>query len=87
MDPELSECNRRFSRDKLFEYDSACGLNASSGSMQGRYFFNSEDGESFSVEIPEFYFDRTSSPSLNWSSLKKFLESPQKAVLILCGPF
>ncbi|WP_415063591.1 Co2+/Mg2+ efflux protein ApaG [Bdellovibrio sp.] len=40
---------------QTFEYDSACPLNASTGSMQGRYHFVAESGESFSVEIPEFY--------------------------------
>lgn len=40
---------------QTFEYDSACPLNASTGSMHGRYNFNTEDGQSFSVEIPEFY--------------------------------
>ncbi len=38
-----------------FEYESACPLNASSGSMKGTYFFTGEDGQSFSVEIPEFF--------------------------------
>ncbi|WII73676.1 Co2+/Mg2+ efflux protein ApaG [Bdellovibrio sp. 22V] len=40
---------------QTFEYDSACPLNASAGSMQGRYYFVAESGESFSVEVPEFY--------------------------------
>ncbi|WP_291516047.1 Co2+/Mg2+ efflux protein ApaG [Bdellovibrio sp. ArHS] len=40
---------------QTFEYDSACPLNASTGSMQGKYYFVSESGESFSVEIPEFF--------------------------------
>lgn len=38
-----------------FEYDSACPLTTSTGSMSGRYFFVAESGESFSVEIPEFF--------------------------------
>ncbi|AGH95156.1 ApaG [Pseudobdellovibrio exovorus JSS] len=38
-----------------FEYDSACPLKTSSGSMRGFYHFVDEDGESFEVEIPEFY--------------------------------
>lgn len=38
-----------------FEYDSACPLHAATGSMKGRYYFVAESGESFSVEIPEFY--------------------------------
>ena len=40
---------------QTFEYDSACPLNTSTGSMVGRYFFVAESGESFSVEVPEFY--------------------------------
>lgn len=40
---------------QIFEYDSACPLKASTGSMKGQYFFVGENGESFSVEIPEFY--------------------------------
>lgn len=40
---------------QLFEYDSACPLNANSGSMAGKYHFVTEHGESFSVDIPEFY--------------------------------
>lgn len=40
---------------QTFEYDSACPLNASTGSMTGFYHFLGENGESFSVEIPEFY--------------------------------
>lgn len=38
-----------------FEYDSACPLQTSTGSMKGRYYFVAENGESFSVEVPEFY--------------------------------
>jgi ApaG protein len=38
-----------------FEYDSACPLRTSSGSMKGRYLFLSEEGENFEIEIPEFY--------------------------------
>lgn len=40
---------------QTFEYESACPLNAATGSMKGRYSFVAESGESFSVEIPEFY--------------------------------
>lgn len=40
---------------QTFEYDSACPLNASTGSMRGHYYFVGEAGQSFSVEIPEFY--------------------------------
>ena len=40
---------------QAFEYDSACPLKTSSGSMKGFYQFVDEDGENFEVEIPEFY--------------------------------
>lgn len=40
---------------QTFEYDSACPLNTSTGSMKGTYHFVGENGETFSVEIPEFY--------------------------------
>jgi ApaG protein len=40
---------------QAFEYDSACPLRTSSGSMKGSYQFVGEDGESFDIEIPEFY--------------------------------
>jgi ApaG protein len=40
---------------QVFEYDSACPLKTSSGSMKGFYQFVDETGESFEVEIPEFY--------------------------------
>lgn len=38
-----------------FEYDSACPLRTSSGTMKGSYQFVDENGESFDIEIPEFY--------------------------------
>ncbi len=38
-----------------FEYDSACPLRTSSGTMRGSYQFMDESGETFDVEIPEFY--------------------------------
>ena len=40
---------------QTFEYDSACPLHTTTGSMKGRYFMTTENGETFSVEIPEFY--------------------------------
>lgn len=40
---------------QTFEYDSACPLKTSSGTMRGFYEFIDESGESFEVEIPEFY--------------------------------
>ncbi|MEK6628314.1 MAG: Co2+/Mg2+ efflux protein ApaG [Bdellovibrionota bacterium] len=38
-----------------FEYDSACPLRTSSGTMKGTFQFTDENGESFDVEIPEFH--------------------------------
>lgn len=40
---------------QVFEYDSACPLRTSSGTMRGTYQFVGEDGETFDVVIPEFY--------------------------------
>lgn len=40
---------------QAFEYESACPLPTSSGSMRGSYQMVSDVGESFEVEIPEFY--------------------------------
>lgn len=40
---------------QTFEYESACPLNANTGTMKGQYHFVAESGESFTVEIPEFY--------------------------------
>lgn len=38
-----------------FEYESACPLPTSSGSMSGSYQMVGEDGSQFDIEIPEFY--------------------------------
>lgn len=38
-----------------FEYDSACPLRTSSGSMKGFFQFVDESGETFDIEIPEFF--------------------------------
>jgi ApaG protein len=40
---------------QTFEYQSACPLNTSSGSMKGTYQMVAEDGSSFDIEVPEFY--------------------------------
>jgi ApaG protein len=40
---------------KTFEYESACPLATSSGTMKGTYQMVSDDGEPFDIEIPEFY--------------------------------
>lgn len=45
----------RIPAGQVFEYDSACPLRTSSGTMKGKYEFVSEEGESFAVDIPEFY--------------------------------
>ena len=41
--------------NQVYEYDSSCSLNSSSGSMKGTYSMISSNGEPFTVEIPEFY--------------------------------
>lgn len=38
-----------------FEYESACPLGTSSGSMKGSYQMVSDTGDTFDIEIPEFY--------------------------------
>lgn len=38
-----------------FEYESACPLPTSSGTMRGEYQFTTEDGDTFIVPISEFY--------------------------------
>ena len=40
---------------QTFKYESACPLPTSHGSMRGFYQMQSEDGETFEIEIPEFY--------------------------------
>lgn len=40
---------------QTFEYESACPLSTPSGSMRGTYQMVGQDGESFDIEIPEFY--------------------------------
>lgn len=45
----------RIAAGQGFEYDSACPLRTNSGTMKGKYEFLSDDGETFEVEIPEFY--------------------------------
>ncbi len=40
---------------QVFEYESACPLSTSSGSMKGSYHFIGDDGEPFAINIPEFY--------------------------------
>lgn len=41
--------------DQVFQYESACPLATSTGTMKGFYSFLSHTGEPFNVEIPEFY--------------------------------
>lgn len=38
-----------------FEYESVCPLSTASGSMKGFYQMLSSEGETFDIEIPEFY--------------------------------
>jgi len=45
----------KISAGQSFDYDSACPLRTSSGTMKGSYQFMSEDSETFDIEIPEFY--------------------------------
>lgn len=40
---------------QVFEYESACHLLTSNGSMKGSYQMTTSTGENFEVEIPEFY--------------------------------
>lgn len=40
---------------QTFEYDSACPLSTSCGSMKGFYQMMTDDGNEYSIEIPEFY--------------------------------
>lgn len=53
--PGIVGLQPRIHADQSFEYDSACPLRTSSGSMKGFYHFIGDDGEPFQVEIPEFY--------------------------------
>jgi ApaG protein len=40
---------------QTFEYESACPIATSSGSMKGTFQMVGSDGEQFDIEIPEFY--------------------------------
>lgn len=40
---------------QTFEYESACPLSTTSGSMKGTYQMVGSDGEQFDIEVPEFY--------------------------------
>lgn len=40
---------------QVFEYDSACPLSTSCGSMKGFYQMRTDSGDEYSIEIPEFY--------------------------------
>lgn len=40
---------------QTFEYESACPLHTSSGCMRGFYQMITDDGDTFSIEIPEFH--------------------------------
>jgi len=45
----------KINQGQSFEYQSACPLPTPSGSMKGTYQFISDSGETFDIEIPEFY--------------------------------
>lgn len=40
---------------QVFEYESACPLPTSSGSMKGQYQMIGDNGDNFAIEIPEFF--------------------------------
>ena len=40
---------------QTFDYDSACPLTTSCGSMKGSYQIITDSGEEYSIEIPEFF--------------------------------
>lgn len=40
---------------QTFEYDSACPLTTSCGSMKGHYQMTTDNGDEYAIEIPEFY--------------------------------
>lgn len=46
-----------------FEYTSGTRLRTPTGTMHGSYFFVTEDGERFDVDIPMFVLDALSPPS------------------------
>ena len=45
----------RIPSGQSFEYESACPLTTSSGSMKGSYQMQLESGDLFDLEIPEFF--------------------------------
>ena len=45
----------RMQAGQAFDYESVCPLGTPSGTMKGSYQMVSDTGESFDVEIPEFY--------------------------------
>jgi ApaG protein len=45
----------RLMPQQTFEYESACPLATSTGSMRGTYHFIDDNGENFQIEIPEFF--------------------------------
>lgn len=40
---------------ECFEYESACPLPTSTGSMKGSFFMINENGEKFTLDVSEFY--------------------------------
>lgn len=40
---------------QTFEYESACPLSTSTGSMRGTYHFTDDNSENFTIDIPEFF--------------------------------
>lgn len=45
----------RLTPGQIFEYESFCPLQTTSGIMKGSYQLTSDSGERFDIQIPEFY--------------------------------
>lgn len=45
----------RIQPGQTYEYESVCPLNTTSGSMKGSFQMVNDEGETFEIEIPEFY--------------------------------
>ncbi len=45
----------RLMPQQSFEYESACPLTTSTGSMRGTYHFSDDNGDTFNIDIPEFF--------------------------------
>lgn len=45
----------RINPGQIFEYDSACPMHTSSGSMRGSFQMVDNEGNKFEIQVPEFY--------------------------------